>query len=401
MEQKFHFIVDSEPELETNDCDDLQDEGEGELGESDEKSERTLKVRLDKWLWAARFFKTRAIAREKVEKGFVFYNGERSKPSREIEVGALLQIRQGRYEKTVIVKGLSTRRRSTDEALQLFEETEDSKLTREQQAAFAWPSHEIQSESAYSPFSEPRERRQSRFLRRSFQRGDQQPPFNESPPRYNDTPRFNEPPPRYHEPRFSPQYGGNAEGRYYPPQASHHSHNNDHRYQDSHYNSRPPRMSDTRYPDPNHSTNRYPDSRYGNGGESRFNNQDNRYNEARHHQSRYNEPRYGHEPRYSNEGRYPQNSRYTENSRYNQHSQHYPHQNSGQHNPQRYPDSYHQEPRYPASRNYGNNISSQQENLRLNNSRYNQRYSEQRNTVKVPKDHPQYQNPSEEIENQE
>ena len=87
---------------------------------------RELKVRLDKWLWAARFFKTRAIARAAVEKGKVFYNGEQSRPSREIEVGATLNIRQGHYEKTVVIRGLSTRRRSTDEALKLFEELPDS-----------------------------------------------------------------------------------------------------------------------------------------------------------------------------------------------------------------------------------------------------------------------------------
>jgi ribosome-associated heat shock protein Hsp15 len=145
--------------------------------------ERSLKVRLDKWLWAARFFKTRAVARAAVEKGKVFYNGQRSKPSREIEIGALLQIRQGRYEKTVIVKGLSTRRRSTEEALQLFEETEESRTTREQMAEWSPPSfydnsserneaHPHQS-SYFYPSEQPKERRPVRFLRRSLGRGDQ------------------------------------------------------------------------------------------------------------------------------------------------------------------------------------------------------------------------------------
>lgn len=171
MEQEFEFFADSEFAIE-----DLQDEG----------SERVLMVRLDKWLWAARFFKTRALARVAVEAGKVFYNGERSKPSREIEIGAILQIRQGRYEKTVIIKGLSTRRRSTDEALQLFEETEESKLAREQQA-IDWPPQQHyqqpyqQNEFSYSPYPEQRERRVVRFLRRSFPRQGEAPRNDRAP----------------------------------------------------------------------------------------------------------------------------------------------------------------------------------------------------------------------------
>jgi len=87
-----------------------------------ETSERVLKVRLDKWLWAARFFKTRAVARAAVEKGRVLYDGERSSPSREIDIGGILQIKLGHFEKTIVIKGLSTRRRNTEGALQLFEE---------------------------------------------------------------------------------------------------------------------------------------------------------------------------------------------------------------------------------------------------------------------------------------
>jgi ribosome-associated heat shock protein Hsp15 len=109
---------------------------ESELEDPDEPSERVLKVRLDKWLWAARFFKTRALARVAVESKKIRYatNGQeitKLSPSREIEIGATLTIQHGRFTKVVIVKGLSTRRRSTDEALQLFEETEESRLIRE------------------------------------------------------------------------------------------------------------------------------------------------------------------------------------------------------------------------------------------------------------------------------
>lgn len=83
-------------------------------------------VRLDKWLWAARFFKTRALAKKAIEGGKVHYQGARSKPSRAVELGASLAIRQGWSTKTVLVKGLSEHRRSANEAMQLYEETPES-----------------------------------------------------------------------------------------------------------------------------------------------------------------------------------------------------------------------------------------------------------------------------------
>lgn len=194
MEHEFEFFTDSY---------DSETDFPTEPGE-----ERELKVRLDKWLWAARFFKTRALARAAVEQGKVFYNGERSKPSREIEIGALLQVRHGRFEKTVIVKGLSTRRRSTEEALSLFEETEDSRIAREQAAEF----HPAPSSynTPYSPYNAARsqqggqypyppaasrERRPVRFLRRSFGKNDQQPqqsPFRERQPKQTNQPNYDE-----------------------------------------------------------------------------------------------------------------------------------------------------------------------------------------------------------------
>jgi len=143
--------------------------------------EHALKVRLDKWLWAARFFKTRAVARAAVEKGRVFYNGERSKPNREIEIGATLQIRHGHSEKAVIIKGLSTRRRSTEEALALFEETEDGRLALEQNPEWQSPSNYFPNQeksstnhpaSYFQHDNQPIERRAVRFLRRTFVRGD-------------------------------------------------------------------------------------------------------------------------------------------------------------------------------------------------------------------------------------
>lgn len=93
------------------------------------------KVRLDKWLWAARFFRTRAKAKEAIEGGKVHIGGARGKPARELLVGEELRIRQGWEEKTVIVKALSDQRRGAPEAQQLYEETAESIERREREAA--------------------------------------------------------------------------------------------------------------------------------------------------------------------------------------------------------------------------------------------------------------------------
>ncbi|MEG1347319.1 MAG: S4 domain-containing protein, partial [Hafnia sp.] len=60
-------------------------------------------IRLDKWLWAARFYKTRAIAREMVDGGKVHYNGQRGKPSKIVEIGAEIKLRQGNDDRTIVV----------------------------------------------------------------------------------------------------------------------------------------------------------------------------------------------------------------------------------------------------------------------------------------------------------
>ena len=93
------------------------------------------KVRLDKWLWAARFFKTRSLAKQAIEGGKVHYNGERCKVSKEVELGATLTIRQGWDAKTVEVQALSDQRRGAPEAQCLYCETEDSIKQREARAA--------------------------------------------------------------------------------------------------------------------------------------------------------------------------------------------------------------------------------------------------------------------------
>ena len=91
-------------------------------------------VRLDKWLWAARFYKTRTLAKEMIDGGKVHYNGQRSKPNKIVEVGATLKIRQGSDEKEIVVLALSTQRRGAAEAQLLYRETEQSIANREKLA---------------------------------------------------------------------------------------------------------------------------------------------------------------------------------------------------------------------------------------------------------------------------
>jgi len=93
------------------------------------------KLRLDKWLWAARFFKTRSLAKHAIEGGKVHLAGQRVKVSREISVGDQLQIRQGWDEKVVVVKALSEQRRGAPEAQLLYAETADSIAKREADGA--------------------------------------------------------------------------------------------------------------------------------------------------------------------------------------------------------------------------------------------------------------------------
>ena len=93
------------------------------------------RLRLDKWLWAARFFKTRSLAKAAIEGGKVQLDGQRVKVSREICVGDSLHIRQGWDRKIVVVRALSDQRRGAPEAQQLYEETEESIARREEEAA--------------------------------------------------------------------------------------------------------------------------------------------------------------------------------------------------------------------------------------------------------------------------
>jgi len=99
-------------------------------------------MRVDKWLWAARFFKTRSLAAEAVTGGKVEVNGERVKPARAVKVGELVSVRLGPYTHAVVVRGLSESRGPASVAATLYEETAESRAAREKlawQLKFAAP----------------------------------------------------------------------------------------------------------------------------------------------------------------------------------------------------------------------------------------------------------------------
>jgi len=118
-------------------------------------------VRFDKWLWAARFFKTRALAKQAIEGGKVHYNGARTKPSRAVELEATLIIRQGWDEKTVVVKALSDQRRGADVASLLYEETPDSIASRTLNAE----QRKLQRASLAAPEQRPNKKQRRQIVR--------------------------------------------------------------------------------------------------------------------------------------------------------------------------------------------------------------------------------------------
>ncbi|GAA0235773.1 RNA-binding S4 domain-containing protein [Marinomonas primoryensis] len=99
-----------------------------------EKQSAPQAVRLDKWLWAARFYKTRSLCKEAIDGGKVSYNGSKGKASRNVEVGALIGIRAGWDEKVLKIIAISGQRRGAPEAQLLYEETAESIKKREKRA---------------------------------------------------------------------------------------------------------------------------------------------------------------------------------------------------------------------------------------------------------------------------
>lgn len=94
----------------------------------------TEQVRLDKWLWAARFYKTRAIAKQMIDGGKVFYNGQRTKSGKGVVIGDRIKVRQGFEEKEVQIIALADKRKDATFAFTLYSETTASIETREKNA---------------------------------------------------------------------------------------------------------------------------------------------------------------------------------------------------------------------------------------------------------------------------
>ena len=109
-------------------------------------SDDVIRVRLDKWLWAARFYKTRSLAADAVEAGRVEVNGERAKRAKQLQVGDSLRIRLGPYHHIVTVRAVSERRGPASVAATLYEESEEGRKARE---ALQVQVKAAQSESGY------------------------------------------------------------------------------------------------------------------------------------------------------------------------------------------------------------------------------------------------------------
>ncbi len=90
-------------------------------------------IRLDKWLWTARFFKTRTLAAEAISGGKVHVNGQRSKPGKEVKIGAELSISKDNYRWEITIIAINGQRRSAKEAVLLYQESAESFVKREQQ----------------------------------------------------------------------------------------------------------------------------------------------------------------------------------------------------------------------------------------------------------------------------
>lgn len=103
--------------------------------ENRHERDEDIDVRLDKWLWAARFFKTRSLAAEAVTGGKVEINDTRPKPGRAVRAGDRLTIRRGAYEWTIVVQGVARLRGTAPQAQALYQETEESRSRREVIAA--------------------------------------------------------------------------------------------------------------------------------------------------------------------------------------------------------------------------------------------------------------------------
>jgi ribosome-associated heat shock protein Hsp15 len=126
------------------------------------------RVRIDKWLWAARFFKTRSAATDAVAGGHVQVGGERVRPAKEIQFGDRLEIRRGEVRWAVVVTGLADRRGSATVAATLYEETKESIANRERERAERRAARPLGADLGARPTKQ--DRRRIEALRRGAQR---------------------------------------------------------------------------------------------------------------------------------------------------------------------------------------------------------------------------------------
>ena len=130
------------------------------------KDQATEHMRLDKWLWCARFFKTRQLAAEAVQGGKVHLNGQRTKPGKEVRVGSHLTIHKGPYEWEIEVAVLPRQRRPASEAKTFYVETPESHERRQ------LLNEQIRAERAAGPVSERRPNKRERRLIHRFRQAD-------------------------------------------------------------------------------------------------------------------------------------------------------------------------------------------------------------------------------------
>ncbi len=120
---------------------------------------KPLGVRLDRWLWAARFYKTRSLAKQAIDGGKIQLDGQRSKPSRMLLIGALLSISRGQEKMQIIVEALSEKRGPAKLAQKLYSETKESLELRQKSAEL----RKIQHRSEYASAGRP-DKRQRRKI---------------------------------------------------------------------------------------------------------------------------------------------------------------------------------------------------------------------------------------------
>jgi ribosome-associated heat shock protein Hsp15 len=119
------------------------------MGELEDKSDN--KCRLDKWLWAARFFKTRSLAANAIEGGKVYVDSDRVKPAKEVHIGQVVHIRNKDFEMEVTVQALSNMRKGAPEAALLYTETQSSVAKRESTMAAGYGQYALRERGAGRP----------------------------------------------------------------------------------------------------------------------------------------------------------------------------------------------------------------------------------------------------------